>query len=234
MAIVKAKYTRSIGRIKAHLRYITHRPGREGEKLTRQLFAYDYQAVDKPYAYHRFDLTPKGTYFYKIILSHDPKREDTRKDLDLRYLTERAMNRLSALLGNKTGTRIQFVAAIHHDHTAIRHIHSIAFLNRRLTRREIYFLKQSVTQEALQQRKLLDRVRNHSRLQYPTHARLLTYPAPAQKRHRSSKPVRIQHSCYHCGYGQLTGIPRYRLYCPGCHRLLQEEKTMRVELGRQL
>jgi RNase P subunit RPR2 len=234
MAIVKAKYTRSIGRIKAHLRYITHRSGREGEKLARPVFTYDYQAVDKPYAYHRFDLAPKGTYFYKIILSHDPKREDTRKDLDLRYLTERAMNRLSALLGNEARTRIQFVAAIHNDHTAIRHIHSIALLNRRLTRREIYFLKQSVTQEALQQRKLLDRVRNHSRLQYLTQAWLPTYPASAQKRHRSYKPVRIQHGCYHCGYGQLTGIPRYRLYCPGCHRPLTDEKTMRVELGRQL
>jgi hypothetical protein len=66
MAIVKAKYTRSIGRIKAHLRYITHRPGREGEKLTRPLFTYEYQTVDKHGAYHRFDLAPKGTYFYKL------------------------------------------------------------------------------------------------------------------------------------------------------------------------
>jgi hypothetical protein len=232
MAIVKAKYTRSIGRIKAHLRYITHRPGREGEKLTRPLFTYDYQAVDKHSAYHRFDLAPKGTYFYKFILSHDPKREDTRKDLDLRYLTEQAMNRLSALLGNEVG-RIQFVAAIHNDHTTIRHIHSIALLNRRLTRRELSLLKTSVTQEALQQRRFFDRVRIRSRTQFLTQARLFTYPPQQNKQYRSYKPVRIQHGCSHCGYGQLTGIPRSRLYCPSCHRPLKEEKTMRLELGRQ-
>jgi hypothetical protein len=232
MAIVKAKYTRSIGRIKAHLRYITHRPGREGEKLTRPLFTYDYQTVDKHSAYHRFDLAPKGTYFYKFIFSHDPKREDTRKDLDLRYLTEQAMYRLSVLLGHEVG-RIQFAAAIHNDHTAIRHIHSIALLNRRVTRRELSLLKTSVTQEALQQRKLFDRVRSHTRTQFLTQGRLFTYPAQTQQRRRSHKPVRIQHGCYHCGYGQLTGIPRSRLYCPSCHRPLTAEKTMRLELSRE-
>jgi len=33
MAIVKASYTRSRSKIKAALRYIVHRPGREGERL---------------------------------------------------------------------------------------------------------------------------------------------------------------------------------------------------------
>jgi hypothetical protein len=39
MAIVRAtSYTRKIAGAKATIRYITHRPGREGERLTRELF----------------------------------------------------------------------------------------------------------------------------------------------------------------------------------------------------
>ena len=41
MAIVKAKYVRGKSRIKAHLRYITHRRGMEGERMTRPLFGRD-------------------------------------------------------------------------------------------------------------------------------------------------------------------------------------------------
>jgi len=41
MAIVKAKYIRGKSRIKAHLRYITHRRGLEGERITRALFGKD-------------------------------------------------------------------------------------------------------------------------------------------------------------------------------------------------
>ena len=38
MAIVKNKYVRGKARIKAHLRYITHRRGMEGERMSRPLF----------------------------------------------------------------------------------------------------------------------------------------------------------------------------------------------------
>jgi hypothetical protein len=41
MAIVKAKYVRGKGRIKAHLRYITHRRGFDGERITRPLYGRD-------------------------------------------------------------------------------------------------------------------------------------------------------------------------------------------------
>ena len=41
MAIVKAKYVRGKSRIKAHLRYITHRRGMEGERMSRPLFGKD-------------------------------------------------------------------------------------------------------------------------------------------------------------------------------------------------
>ena len=41
MAIVKAKHIRGKAKIKAHLRYITHRRGMEGERMTRPLFGRD-------------------------------------------------------------------------------------------------------------------------------------------------------------------------------------------------
>ena len=41
MAIVKASYTRRRGAAKANIRYITHRAGKDGEKMTRRLFGYD-------------------------------------------------------------------------------------------------------------------------------------------------------------------------------------------------
>ena len=41
MAIVKATYTKSSGGAKASIRYIEHRPGKDGEKVTRTLFGVD-------------------------------------------------------------------------------------------------------------------------------------------------------------------------------------------------
>jgi hypothetical protein len=31
----------------------------------------------------------------------------------------------------------------------------------------------------------------------------------------------------------MYGIPSYRLYCPSCHKPLNQEKTIHVELGIQ-
>jgi hypothetical protein len=75
MAIVKVKYTRSRPKIKAHLRYIAHRPGREGEKISRRLFDLNGLS-DKDQAYRLIDDAPRGSIFFKTILSPDPKRED--------------------------------------------------------------------------------------------------------------------------------------------------------------
>jgi hypothetical protein len=75
MAIVKVTYTRSRPKIKAHLRYIAHRPGREGEKISRRLFDLNGFS-DKDNVYNLIDAAPRGSIFFKTILSPDPKRED--------------------------------------------------------------------------------------------------------------------------------------------------------------
>ena len=54
MAIVKAKYVRGKSRIKAHLRYITHRRGIEGERMSRPLFGKD-GALSKLQIYDMID-----------------------------------------------------------------------------------------------------------------------------------------------------------------------------------
>ena len=62
MAIVKAKYVRGKARIKAHLRYITHRRGMEGERMTRPLFGKD-GALSKLQIYEMIDAAKRGLFF---------------------------------------------------------------------------------------------------------------------------------------------------------------------------
>jgi hypothetical protein len=82
MAIVKAKYVRGKPRIKAHLRYITHRRGRDGERITRPLFGRD-GALTKHQIYEMIDAARRGAVFHKFVINFHPVKEDTRKDLNL-------------------------------------------------------------------------------------------------------------------------------------------------------
>ena len=68
MAIVKAKYIRGKPRIKAHLRYITHRRGEEGERMTRPLFGRD-GALSKQQIYELIDKTRRGAVFHKFVIN---------------------------------------------------------------------------------------------------------------------------------------------------------------------
>jgi hypothetical protein len=90
MAIVKTTYTRSRGAAKAYIKYITHRPGKDGERTRRELFGLDGQ-LTKRQAYQLIERGGRRTAFYRIVVSPDPAKEDTRKDLDLREITEQTM-----------------------------------------------------------------------------------------------------------------------------------------------
>jgi hypothetical protein len=232
MAIVKVKYSRSIDHIKDHLRYIVHRPGKDREHMTRELFdMFDHR--DKAHAYELMDAT-KHPLFFKIIINPDPKREDTRKDLDLQYLTRQTLREMQRLIGRDD---LPFVATIHNDHTPLRHIHAIAMVQGKIAKADFYQLKnlwKTATEEARQQRRSRDRVREHPRVQYLTQARVLTQPIFTQRRERAFKPLRMQHGCDHCGLGQRTGIPSWRNNCPSCHKPLNQEKTLELQLNRQL
>src|SRR5688572_18154795 len=108
MAIVKLKYTRGKDAIKAHLRYIVHRPGKEREKLTRELFQHNYLSVTKQYAYDLMNAAPRGTVFYKMTINFHPAKEDTHKDLDLQYITSLTVREMQLRIGRN----VPFIATI--------------------------------------------------------------------------------------------------------------------------
>jgi hypothetical protein len=100
MAVFKASYTKSRGAAKAYIRYITHRPGINGERTTRELFGAD-GGLTKLQAYRVIDEGRRGTVFYRLVVSPDPKQEDGQKDLDLREITEQTMMQLQDRLAGK-------------------------------------------------------------------------------------------------------------------------------------
>jgi hypothetical protein len=128
--------------------------------VTRDLFGFDGN-LSKQTAYRMIDEAPKkGRYYYRIIISPDPRREDRYKDLDLRTLTIATMLKLE----ERYGKPIQFIAAIHDDHSLHRHVHTLVILNgRRLTRADFASLRAHARNRSLTQRRFLDRRR---RLEY--------------------------------------------------------------------
>ena len=203
--IIKANYCKKgggeQGRAKATIRYITHRRDREGEKVTRDLFGFD-GTLSKQTAYQMIDEAPeKRRYYYRIIISPDPRREDSYRDLDLQNLTRATMLRLE----ERYGSPIQFIAAIHDDHSPHRHVHALVILNgRRLTRADFASLRAHARNRALTQRRFKDRVRRREYLK----ERSASYkpPFPLQRRdttrgrfYRQSRPLQ-GYTCLLCGY----------------------------------
>src|SRR5262249_126829 len=139
MAIVKLKYTRRKGDIKAHLRYIIHRPGKERETPTRELFQHHYLSVTKQYAYDLINSAPKGTVFYKMTINFHPTKEDTYKDLDLEHIASLTIREMQRRIGRS----VPFIATIHdgHANTDLRHIHAICLVQGRLSREAFAKLK---------------------------------------------------------------------------------------------
>jgi hypothetical protein len=223
VAIVTLKYLRSKAAVKAHTRYIVHRRVSAEHTISRPLFN-ETGLTDKQAVYKLIDAAPLGTIFYKIMISPDPKTEDTRGDLDLQHLLRGTIRNLEETLRR----RLLFVAVAHNgDHTPIRHLHGIFLLTGRLTREEFAVLRKTAWQEATRQarreRRLLERVRENrrvvslSRLFLPPIRPRLVRRAKGLLRRRE---VRLQPHCRHCGYGHMAGIPAFYVYCPACHKML--------------
>jgi hypothetical protein len=143
MAIVKASYTRVRSKIKANLRYITHRPGRDKEKITRQLFGWDGD-LTKDKAYRMIDEAEKGTIGFRIVLNFDPKKENPNKTLDLRDLTKQFMLNLWEL---KNKQAFEFFAVEHNDHTDLPHIHAVVLFHGKIFKKDLVSLRRSLGQE---------------------------------------------------------------------------------------
>ncbi len=154
MAIVKANYTRKVGSAKASVRYIEHRPGRDGAKIRRTLFNAD-GTVERGDVYTMIDQAANGSYFFRLVISPDPQREDSDKNLSLRELTEKTITSLE----DRFQRPLQWVAAIHADHADHRHVHAIAIVPARLQVQDFQRMRSAATEEALEQRRHLDLIR---------------------------------------------------------------------------
>jgi hypothetical protein len=104
-------------------------------------------------AYQFIDDAPKGTKFFTIIISPDPEKEDTHKDLDMRALTMTTMQTIEEIVG----TPVIWVAAVHDDHTDKNHVHALASVQGRLEKPDVRRLIEVATQACLEQRRELDR-----------------------------------------------------------------------------
>jgi hypothetical protein len=156
MAIVKATYTKHGNCAKASIRYIEHRPGKEGGKITRTLFGRD-GAMERSEAYRMIDRAEKGSAFFRFVLSPDPQREDTERDLHLRAVTELTMQHLEDRLHQS----VSWVAVEHADHAPHRHVHIVAVVAGRLNVQDFASLRKSATEACIEQRYELDVAREH-------------------------------------------------------------------------
>jgi hypothetical protein len=154
MAIFKASYTRTAAVAKGNIRYIENRPGKDGEKIIRTLYTWDGK-IDRRDAYDMIDAAEKGSYFFRLVISPDPVKEDTHRDIYLRTVLEQTMRGLE----DQLGTQIQWIAANHQDHAPQRHMHVLAILPRKLSRQDLFAGRSLATEAALTQRREQDKIR---------------------------------------------------------------------------
>jgi hypothetical protein len=232
MAIVKAKYVRGKGRIKAHLRYITHRRGLDVGRITRPLFGRE-GPLSKLQIYEMIDAARRGAFFHKFVINFHPAKEDTRKDLNLWELTRKTLEHIKTQFGDS----VPFVATIHDDHTLLRHIHGFFIVEGRLSKEEfakIRGLWKVASFEVKRQRRRLDRM--HASLRYK---KLLPLIEQYKRKHQQGRggrmrKIRMQPACMHCGYGGMSGLPAYLLTCPVCKQWLTQNRQETLHLGRRL
>ena len=158
MAIFKATYTQKAAGAKASIRYIEHRPGKDNAKITRTLWGVDGK-MERQEAYHMIDEAEKGSLFYRLVLSPDPAKEDTNKDLFLRDITEQTMHTLEDRIGQK----LSWVAASHQEHAPHRHVHLVAIVPKKLQVQDLQAVREMATEAALDQRRQLDNIVEQSR-----------------------------------------------------------------------
>jgi hypothetical protein len=254
MAVVRANYCkrgqteRTIA--KANISYIQTRPGRDKERLTRTLFGPS-GPLGRYEAYQFINAAPEGAYFYRLKLSPDPMLEDVKRDLNMQKLTRAMMKRLEKRLK----TAIPWAAALHDDHTDIRHVHILAAIPRRLNMYELEFLIWEATALSQAQRRFLDR--GVSRLPWQQTAqqplkngkyrsqpvdRRSPYHSLLPPMHRGGRVPKITAitscTCPRCHMPQSHNGHRGSHQCPACGLMLHKKKELSLrramEQGRGL
>ena len=219
MAIVKGSYTRSRGAAKANIGYITKRPGKDKEKITRTLFGLDGVMTSRE-AYRMIDQAGKGSFFYRLVLSPDPVEEDTRQDLDMRALTQQTMQVLDTRLHNA----LVWAGALHADHKPHRHVHILAVSPRRLTVRDFARLRLTATRESVAQRRALDFGQAPQ-----TRQRLTTFQTSKYDRAARGGSTARMHTCTcpRCGTPHIE-YGRNRVHQCTCGLTLHRSRALRL------
>jgi hypothetical protein len=115
--------------------------------------------MERQDAYQMIDEAAKGSFFYRFILSPDPKKEDRNHDLDMRDIARQTILALEEHLGQS----ILWVGATHDDHAPHLHAHLVAIIPQKLTVKDFTLLRQATTEAALEQRRFLDLIQTHER-----------------------------------------------------------------------
>ena len=123
---------------------MSHRPGKDGQRLTRELVGYD-GTMKLIQAYEMIDEAGQGSLFYRLVISPDPRTEDAERDLHLREIIEKTM----LYLEDRFQKAVPFVAAEHDDHSPNRHTHILAVLPGRLSPQDLAALRGVATEAAL-------------------------------------------------------------------------------------
>ena len=162
MAIFKANYVRrnhnERANAKGSVRYIQHRRGKDGEKITRTLYGPEGEMARYD-AYRMIDDASKGAYIYRFVLSPDPRTEDNNHDLDMRDIAMQTMEALE----DRLGVPLNWVGATHSDYTPHLHAHVIAVIPHKLYVHDLDVLRNRATQACLEQRLFLDRALTRER-----------------------------------------------------------------------
>ena len=153
MAIVKASFTKSTGGAKASIRYIQHRPGKEGASITRTLFGSD-GLMGRYEAYRMIDEAEQGSRFFRFVFSPDPHAG--RYPAGLKPPDNNRTNH--AALEDRLQQSVSWVGVQHADHAPHRHVHIVAVVKGRLTRTGFSGPQTGSNEACLQQRQERDLV----------------------------------------------------------------------------
>lgn len=163
MAVVTVKYIKPGGNVrakaKATIRYIQHRRGKDGTRITRTLFGTG-GVMGKQDAYSLIDEAGVGERFFRVIINPDTKTEDTKRDLNLHEVIETT---ISIMREELTTREVSWVAAIHQDHTPQRHIHALVIAKERLLPAQLMI--QTATRVCREQRRERDLLSEQQREQ---------------------------------------------------------------------
>jgi hypothetical protein len=215
MAVVRVNYIRTgqkgenvREKAQGTLDYIGHRVGPNKEKMARQLFGPGGPLTEEQ-AVRRIEGAPKGTRFWRMMISPDPQTEDPQKDLDLWAIAKRTC----AELEKRFQRPIDFIAA-EHEHTDKKHIHSIVLLQwkERLYVPELMALIERASEASLSQRRDRELLKQHHlEQQYPQ--RSVDGLTDSHRPAVGMAGGRAKHMRHSRGHGRWTPPRRD---CPAC------------------